>query len=86
MLDPVAERDLYRALSKTLAGRTAVFVTHRLASARWADRIYVLDGGRVAEEGSHGALMEKGGLYAEMYAAQAERYREVAGLYADDSQ
>jgi len=55
-------------------GRTAVTISHRLGAARTADRIAVLDGGRVAEEGTHDALIARGGLYAAMFAAQAHWY------------
>lgn len=57
-------------------GRTAVLVSHRLGFARLADRIVVLQGGRVVEEGTHADLLRVGGLYAEMWAAQAQWYVE----------
>ena len=55
--------------------RTALFISHRLSSARYADRILVMDDGVMAEEGSHDALMAAGGLYARMYAIQAAQYQ-----------
>ncbi|WP_084337494.1 ABC transporter ATP-binding protein [Actinomadura oligospora] len=61
-------------------GRTVLLITHRLASVRRADYIYVLKDGRVIEEGDHGALMAVGGLYAELYDLQASAYRPTADL------
>ncbi len=75
-LDPQAEADLY-AQFRGLAGgeRTTLLVTHRLGAARLADRIAVLDGGRIVEEGSHDELVAAGGRYARMWSAQAGWYR-----------
>ncbi|GAA2850019.1 hypothetical protein GCM10010517_07490 [Streptosporangium fragile] len=55
-------------------GRTVLLIAHRLASVRFADRIYVLDHGRVTEHGTHEELMALGGLYAELYGLQAGAY------------
>ena len=60
---------------KIAAGRTAIIVTHRLASARLADRILVLDGGRIVEHGTHQELLARGGLYHRMFTAQAAWYK-----------
>ncbi|MDI3344852.1 ABC transporter ATP-binding protein [Streptomyces sp. AJ-1] len=74
-LDPEAEIAAFDRI-RGLAGpdRAVVLVTHRMAAVRRADRIYVLDGGRVAEEGTHDQLLAAGGRYAAMYAAQAAQY------------
>jgi len=73
---PQAEVELYAQFGGLAAGRrTTLLVTHRLGAARIADRIAVLDGGRIAEEGTHPQLVRAGGLYAAMWAAQAEWYR-----------
>ncbi|TYB50785.1 hypothetical protein FXF51_55315, partial [Nonomuraea sp. PA05] len=56
-------------------GRTVLLITHRLASVRYADRIYVLDHGRVVEQGDHDTLLTSGGLYADLYTLQASAYR-----------
>jgi len=66
-LDPRSEREVQAAVEQALVGRTALVITHRLASARRAARIYVLDAGRVVEEGSHQALLALGGRYARQW-------------------
>jgi ATP-binding cassette subfamily B protein len=73
-LDPIAESEVYRLFSKISAGKSTVFITHRLGAARLADEIFVIADGRVAESGPHGALMEMGGIYAEMFEAQRGWY------------
>ena len=73
-LDVSAEVELYERVLDIADGITTVVVSHRLAAVRHADRILVLDAGRVIEEGSHGALMGRGGTYAEMFRLQARRF------------
>ncbi len=73
-LDPQAEAEVFHSFATMAAGHTAVLVSHRLGFARLADRILVLDGGRLVEAGTHGDLLARGGLYAEMWAAQARWY------------
>jgi len=55
-------------------GKSVLFISHRLSSAVLADRIVVMDGGKVSEAGSHEELLNKGGVYAEMFRRQAENY------------
>ena len=74
-LDVTAETELYDRFLEMTAGVTTVIVSHRLAAVRHADRIVVLEGGRVVEDGSHGQLMARGGGYAEMFNLQASRFR-----------
>ena len=76
-LDARAEHDVYRRLRELAAGRTVVLITHRMASVREADRIYVLDHGAVVEEGDHRALMSADGLYAQMFQLQASAYQSA---------
>lgn len=73
-LDPVEESRIYSEFARMAEGRTAVFVTHRLASTKITDRILVVAGGRITEDGSHRELMERDGLYAEMFRAQKQWY------------
>ncbi|WP_324649613.1 ABC transporter ATP-binding protein [Georgenia sp. H159] len=79
-LDPRAESALYESLRAVLAGRTAVFISHRFSSVRSADVIYVLDQGRVVEAGSHEELMAREGRYAELFRLQAAAYLEDPGV------
>ncbi|MBB6475870.1 ABC transporter ATP-binding protein [Sphaerisporangium rubeum] len=74
-LDARAEHALFERIRDHADGRTVLLITHRLASVRYADRIYVLDHGRVAEQGTHDDLMRLDGIYAELYTLQAEAYR-----------
>jgi ATP-binding cassette, subfamily B, bacterial len=73
-LDARAEYALFSSIRKLAQGRSVLLITHRLASVRHADRIYVLRDGRVIEHGAHAALMELGGQYAELYRLQASQY------------
>ncbi|MCL2499373.1 MAG: ABC transporter ATP-binding protein/permease [Defluviitaleaceae bacterium] len=73
-LDPVAESQVYEKFESISQGITTIFISHRLASAKMADVIYVLDGGRVVEQGDHNALMESVGIYAEMFESQRGWY------------
>lgn len=73
-LDPQHETELYQSFVEMAKGRSALFVSHRLGWARYADRIIVLRDGRIAEEGTHGQLLAAGGLYAAMFRAQAQWY------------
>jgi ATP-binding cassette subfamily B protein len=73
-LDARAESRLFERLGELLEGRSVVLISHRFSSVRSADRIYVLHEGRVVEEGSHEELIERGGLYAELFALQARAY------------
>lgn len=74
-LDARAEYEVFRRFAELMRGRMAVIISHRFSTVRMADRIVVLDEGRVAEEGTHDALVAHGGLYAELFALQAAGYR-----------
>ena len=75
-LDPIAEYQVYESMLKACADKAVVFISHRLSSAVLADKVYMLEDGRVVEAGSHAELMEKNGKYAEMFRFQAEKYVE----------
>ncbi|HEY3236517.1 MAG TPA: ATP-binding cassette domain-containing protein [Polyangiaceae bacterium] len=78
-LDALAEMEVYRQFSIASKGRTVILISHRLGSARLADRIVFLEQGRVVQCGSHDELLTRGGAYADLYALQAEWYRETPG-------
>ena len=75
-LDPIAEYEMYRTMLDACAGCGVIFISHRLSSAVLADKIYLIDGGRVAESGTHEQLMAQNGIYADMFRKQAENYKE----------
>ncbi len=74
-LDARSEYEVFRRFAELMRGRTAVIISHRFSTVRMADRIAVLDGGRVVEAGTHAELVARGRLYAELFALQAEGYR-----------
>jgi len=78
-LDVRAEAAFYDRFLELTAGVTSIVISHRFASVRRADRIAVLDGGRIAEIGGHDELVALGGTYAEMFRVQAERFLPEAG-------
>jgi ABC-type multidrug transport system fused ATPase/permease subunit len=77
-VDTMTEALIQEALQHLLAGRTAIVIAHRLSTVRNADRIYVIDEGEVVEQGSHEALLERGGLYRDLYERQFIAWEEEA--------
>ncbi|MFI6504141.1 ABC transporter ATP-binding protein [Nonomuraea typhae] len=75
-LDARSEHAIFESIRRHAVQRTVLMITHRLASVRWADRIYVLEHGKVIEQGTHAALMERSGVYAEMFTLQSRAYTE----------
>lgn len=75
-LDALAEEEIYRSFKEILKGKTSIFISHRLASTRFCDKIVLLDGGVVTEEGTHEELLQNKSLYHKMYETQAGYYRE----------
>lgn len=76
-LDPLAELALFSRLADIADGRTTLFISHRLSSTKFCDRILVLSDGKIAEMGSHDALMEKDGMYADLFRTQAKYYESA---------
>lgn len=75
-LDPIAENDMYLRYNEIADGRTAIYISHRLASTRFCDRVLFLKNGAIAEEGTHDELIALGGGYAELFEVQSRYYRE----------
>ena len=73
-LDPIAEAEIYEQFSQMISGKTAVYISHRMSSCKFCDRIVVLDHGRIAEDGTHDTLLAKHGIYASLYETQAQYY------------
>ena len=74
-LDPVAEYNLNQAMIEAADKKTVIFISHRLSTTVNADKIYVMENGRIIESGSHQELMELNGTYAYMFNLQAEKYK-----------
>lgn len=77
-LDPIAESEIYQKYNDMTQGKTSLFISHRLASTRFCDRIIFLADGKIAEEGTHWELLEQGGAYAKLYEVQSRYYQEGA--------
>lgn len=75
-MDPIAESKLYEEYNNMTKEKTSVFISHRLASTKFCDKILLLDRGKIAESGSHEELMEKNGLYRELFDMQSHYYKE----------
>ena len=84
-LDAAAERVFIDALERAAAGRTTLIIAHRLTTARFADRIVVLDRGRIVEEGTHLELLARGGRYAHLYRLQMSPATETALISGTDN-
>lgn len=77
-LDPLAEADIYHNFNNMVSNKTAIYISHRMSSSVFCDRILVLDGGSVSDFDSHENLMKKGeSLYCKLFKAQAENYSEA---------
>ncbi len=74
-LDPIAEAELYEKYSGLTAGKASLYISHRLSSTRFCDRVLFLEHGEIVEEGSHRELLEKRGKYYELYEIQSAYYR-----------
>lgn len=77
-LDPIAESNLYETYHEVMKDCSTVFISHRLASTRFCDRIVLMEDGKIIEEGTHAELLVKQGRYYELYETQAKYYRETS--------
>lgn len=84
-LDPIAESRMYEKYNEITRHATSVFISHRLASTRFCDRIFLLDGARLAEIGTHDELMAAGGRYRELFDVQSRYYKE-GGAESEDTE
>lgn len=78
-LDPIAESEIYQKYAELTEGRTSIYISHRLASTRFCDRILFLDNQTIEEEGTHDELMKLGGKYANMFNIQSSYYSKEGG-------
>lgn len=77
-LDPISENQVYQRFHEIMEKKTAIFISHRLASTRFCDRVVVFSHGQIVEDGTHEQLMIRNGLYHEMFKKQAEYYKEAS--------
>lgn len=84
-LDPIAENDIYMKYNEMTQKRTSLFISHRLASTRFCDRIIFLADGAIKEEGTHASLMELEGNYADLFEVQSKYYKE-GGVEHDETE
>jgi ABC-type multidrug transport system fused ATPase/permease subunit len=75
-LDPIAEYELFSKLNDISDNKSTIFISHRLSSTKFCDKIIVLSGGEIIECGSHEKLIKQHGVYADLFNAQAKYYRE----------
>ena len=75
-LDPIAESQIYQKYNDLTRNATSVYISHRLASTRFCDRVLLIENGGIAEQGTHDSLLEQGGRYAYLFGIQSKYYQE----------
>ena len=75
-LDPISEYEIYQRFDELIEGKTAIYVSHRMSSTRFSQRIVVLDHGKIVQDGTHNSLMAEPGIYRDLFNAQAQYYTE----------
>ena len=75
-LDPIAEADMYQKYNEMTVGKSSVYISHRIASTRFCDRIVLIENGKLSEQGTHDELLNAGGRYADLFEIQSKYYRE----------
>ena len=75
-LDPIAEKDIYESFGDMIDGRTAIFISHRLSSTKFCDKVAYFEDGKIEEYGTHDELLHLGGKYAHMFNTQAQYYQD----------
>ena len=85
-LDPIAESQLYEKYNEMTKGKSSVYISHRLASTRFCDRILLIADGKISEEGTHEQLLAQGGSYAKLYEVQSNYYREGEDCHEGNSE
>lgn len=75
-LDPIAESEMYQKYNEMTSGKSSIYISHRLASTRFCDRIIMIADGGIGEEGTHEELLKAGGRYAELFEVQSKYYKE----------
>ena len=75
-LDPIAESEMYQKYNEMTKGKSSVYISHRLASTRFCDRIIYIENSMIREEGTHEELIRRGGRYAELFEVQSQYYQE----------
>lgn len=84
-LDPIAESEIYQRYNEMTTNKSSLYISHRLASTRFCDRVLLIDGSVIREEGTHEALIQLGGKYAKLFEVQSKYYREGGEADEEDT-